>query len=509
MNEPSHYHNNNEDMIDEVGKVESYGVEYIPEEHRRSKPANILWILFGGSMSLGIIVVGWIPVSLGLGWWEAISAVIVGSLIGATFLAPMGLFGLRTGTNNPVSSGAHYGAVGRIIGSVLGITADLVFAALCIWAAGQVLAVSVARIFGFGDAPIWLLIIAYTLVAIIMTWVSVLGHANMVAFTKWMVPTSGAVMLLAIFVLFPSFDPSYSGGEYALGDFWPTWLAGMLACAGTINSYGPYAGDWTRHISRKNYSDKKIMLACWIGGFFGMGGAFAFGAFTAVSFANPMAEYAEEFALNVPFWFLFLLLYVGFVPGTAQAVINIYNMGLDFSSIFASITRVQATIFLSIISTVLVYFGAFYQNLSPILSSYLSILIVLGAPWVVINLIGFFNCRGYYDPDALQVFNRGEIGGIYWAHKGLNYRAAISWLIAVIAGMLFVNTGWYVGPGASLLNGTDAGFVISTVLAAALYTTSLYVFPEPHYVFGPEGPRLKSKQTKKIPPIEHKRASIK
>src|SRR5699024_11495551 len=96
MNEPSHYHNNNEDMIDEVGKVESYGVEYIPEEHRRSKPANILWILFGGSMSLGIIVVGWIPVSLGLGWWEAILAVIVSLLIGETFLAHMCLFGLIT-----------------------------------------------------------------------------------------------------------------------------------------------------------------------------------------------------------------------------------------------------------------------------------------------------------------------------------------------------------------------------------------------------------------------------
>ena len=51
--------------VDAVGKVESYGIEYIPDEDRHSRPRNLLWILFGGSMTFGIIVIGWIPVSLG------------------------------------------------------------------------------------------------------------------------------------------------------------------------------------------------------------------------------------------------------------------------------------------------------------------------------------------------------------------------------------------------------------------------------------------------------------
>lgn len=481
-----------EEKVDRVGKIESFGVEHIPNEDRRSRPRNILWILFGGSMTFGIIVIGWIPVSLGLGWWESASAIVVGSAIGATLMAPMSLLGLRSGSNNPVASGAHFGARGRIIGSVLGITADLVFAALCIWAAGEVLARSVIRVFGISDevTVLILLIAAYLLVAIVMTLVAVLGHANMVSFTKWMVPTAGVIMVLYVFVASPNFDPNYAGPEYALGSFWPTWILGMLVCAGTINSYGPYVGDWSRHISTKKYPIKHTVIAAWVGGFFGMGGAFMFGAYTAVTFKDPLASYATEFANNVPFWFLIFTLYLAFIPGTAQAVINIYNMGLDFSSIFPSLTRVKATIYLSIVATIMVFIGAFYQELSLIVSSYIAILIVLGAPWSVINLIGYFNNRGHYDPDALQVFNRGQIGGIYWSHAGLNPRAIIAWVTAVLAGLLFTNTGWYVGIGAQLLDGNDMGFVVSVVVGAALYGLMLKFYPEPAYVFGPEGARI-------------------
>jgi len=443
-------------------------------------------------MTFGIIVVGWVPVSLGLGWWEAVTAIVVGSAIGATLMAPMALLGLRSGSNNAVASGAHWGARGRIIGSILGISADLVFAALCIWAAGEVLARSVIRIFGVTDETLILvlLIVAYLLVAIVMTLVAVLGHANMVSFTKWMVPTAGLIMVVYVFVASPNFDPNYAGPEYALGSFWPTWVFGMLACAATVASYGPYVGDWSRHISTKRFPVRYSVIASWVGGFFGMGGAFLFGAYTAVTFADPLNAYATEFAINVPFWFLFFALYLAFVPGTAQAVINIYNMGLDFSSIIPKLTRVKATIYLSIVSTILVFIGAFYQQLSLIVSSYLAILIVLVAPWIMINLIGYFNVRGYYDPHALQVFNLGLIGGIYWSYKGLNLRPFFAWTIAVIVGLLFTNTGWYVGPGAQALGGVDIGFVLAVIIGGGIYALLLKLVPEPSYVFGPQGARI-------------------
>jgi purine-cytosine permease-like protein len=90
------------------------------------------------------------------------------------------------------------------------------------------------------------------------------------------------------------------------------------------------------------------------------------------------------------------------------------------------------------------------------------------------------------------VYNRGQMGGRYWSSLGINHRAVIAWLAGVSVGMLFVNTGWYVGPGTHLFNGADVGFVVSTVISATVYIAFLKWNPEPAYVFGPRGARIAS-----------------
>ncbi len=487
--------------IDAVGRVESYGVEFIPEEERRSRPANIWWILFGGSLTYSLIIIGWVPVSLGLSWWGAFSAIAVGSVVGASLLAPMILFGPRTGTNNPVASGAHFGVVGRIVGSALGVYACIAFAALSVWTAGDALSGSAARIAGV-ESPTALTLSAYTIVAIVMTIIAVLGHANMLAFQKLMVPTSGLLMLIGVFVFWPRFDAGYAGGELALGAFWPTWVLGAIVPAATVNSYGPYLGDWARHISRSRYSDRRLLIVTWLGGVFGMGSAFLFGAYTAVTFANPTASYVPELVANSPYWYLFPILFIGLIAGTAQAVINIYSMGLDFSAIIAALSRIQATLLLAAITTILVYIGAIFGDLESVISASLGLLIVLATPWVIINIIGFMNRKGYYYPDDLQVFNRGERGGRYWFTRGLNLRAFVAWVPASIVGLFFVNTGLYVGPGTALVGGADIGFIVSGFIGGVIYLALLLIVPEPQDSFGPEGALLRATDEKEQPRIE-------
>lgn len=475
------------EVVDQPGKIENVGVEHIPNDQRRSALINVVWILAGGSMTFSLTLIGWIPVSLGLGWWDSVTAIIVGTAVGSTFLGPMALFGPRTGTNSPVSSGAHFGAVGRLIGSGLGVSACLVFAALSVWAAGDALAGSTARLAGAGEANFTLKAIAYAIVSCVMIIIAVMGHANMVAFCKWMVPISGSLMVLGIFAFYPNFDSSYAGGNYALGSFWPTWFAGAIACAATCNSYSPYTGDWTRHIPKDKYKPSQIVLVTWLGCFFGMGGAYMWGAYTAVTFTDPAMNYAVGMVQMSPTWYLLPVLFIALVPGTAQAVINIYSMGLDFSAIVPKLSRVQNTIILGLVATLLVYVGAVYEQVANMVASFLAILIIAGAPWVMINIIGFINRRGYYYPEHLQVFNRGEEGGRYWFVGGLEPRATIAWIAAVIVGAFFINTGWYVSPGAKLLGEADIGLIVSTATAAITYMALLILFPEPAYLFGPKG----------------------
>jgi purine-cytosine permease-like protein len=233
-----------------------------------------------------------------------------------------------------------------------------------------------------------------------------------------------------------------------------------------------------------------------------MGSAYVFGAYTAVTFANPAASYVPELVANSPYWYLFPILFIGLVAGTAQAVINIYSMGLDFSAIFAALSRIQATVILAGVTTILVYFGAVFGDLSGLVTATLGFLIVLASPWVIINIIGFINRKGYYYPDDLQVFNRGEQGGRYWFTRGINLRAIVAWLPASLVGVLFVNTGVYVGPGATLLGGADIGLLVSGFLGGIIYLALLLIVPEPRSSFGPEGALLRATDEERQPTIE-------
>lgn len=471
-------------------QIETHGVEYIPLEERKSRPRNLGVILFGGSLTFSLIIIGWYPIAFGLSWWQAASAVIVGSACGGAVLAPMGLMGARAGTNNPVASGAYFGVAGRLIGSLLEATASLAFAALSIWTGGDALAGALARFFGTHDTAVPRLI-AYAVLSILVTVVSILGHDSMVAAQRFMIPTAGLCMLVGLFVYGRYFNAGYTGtGHLAFGSVTATWVASALVCGSTVASYGAYAGDWTRHISTKLHTNGSIVRAMFLGGAFGMGGPFMWGTFTAsaifsAGYAKSDTPYVLGLVSGAPLWFVPALIYLGLASGTAQAVINTYGTGLDTSAIIPKLNRVQATLVACGLATVLVYVGYFYSALTDAVGVFLAILAPFSIPWIVIMVIGHVRRRAYYDVEDLQVFNRGLRGGIYWFWHGINLRGLLVWAVSATVGLLCSSNSWYVGPGATALGGVDVSFIAAGVAAAVLYPLVLRIFPEAPEVMGP------------------------
>lgn len=480
------------DIEDRVLRIERYGIEYIPEAERASRPSNLFYILLGGSLTFSLFIIGWFPIAFGLSWWAACTSVITGSLIGALLLAPMGLFGPRTGTNNPVSSGAHFGVVGRLIGTFLEASASVAFAALSIWTGGDALVAALNAFFEIDESTLTR-VLCYGVLSVIVTVISILGHNMMIGVQRFMVPTAGIAVIIGFFVYLGDFDAGYAGtpDAYALGSFWPTWLLAMLICLATVTSYGPYAGDWTRHISHTRFGDRPILNLMFLGGLFGMGGSFLWGTFTASAiFSSGAADADTPFVFGLvdaaPLWFVPFLIYLGLASGTAQAVINTYGTGLDTSSIIPRLNRVQATGVACVVATTLVYAGYFWTGLIDGVATFLSLLAVFSVPWIVTMIIGFVHRRGFYHQDDLQVFNRGQRGGRYWFSHGLNWRAVGPWLVGATVGMFFTNTAWFVGPGTELTDGTDVGFFVGAVIVAVLYPLALRLFPESRGLFPPE-----------------------
>lgn len=465
------------DRPDVAGKIETHGINFIPEEHRHSRPANVAWIMLGSCVTFPIIVLGWVPVALGLSWWESFWAVVIGSIVGALLLAPMSLLSPRTGTNNPVGSSAHFGIVGRLVGSVLAMLISVLFTALAVWTGGDALSASLARLTGMADNTgtrvFW-----YTLLSVVVILVAVYGHATMLYLQKMTGPIAGVVMLIGIVALWGKFDPGYGGGDYAFGGFWATWFAGAGPIALAVMGYSLAIGDWTRYISSKTYTPRQVAGATIVGGVFGMGGPALWGTFTATVFADPAAEYVGGLVLAVPMWFVVGVLIIGLGSGAAQGTVNMYSTGLDLSSILPQVRRVPATIMVGVAAYALVVAGVLIGDLIANLTTLLDLLAVGFACFAVITALGYWNHRGLYDTHALQAFARKEKGGRYWFRNGWNWRATTAFTIGTIAGLLALRTAWYTGPLVDVFGGIGLGFIVSASVGAGLYLVFLWLAPE-------------------------------
>ncbi|MEE6170293.1 MULTISPECIES: purine-cytosine permease family protein [unclassified Mycolicibacterium] len=464
--------------VDRAGVIERVGVEHLPEQQRQSSPRNLFAIFFGGNLAFSVILFGWLPVTFGLTFFEALGASVTGLIVGLLLIYPMALLGPRTGTNNPVSSGATFGVRGRLIGSTITLIFALAYAAIAVWTSGEALVAGTHRLINTPQTQTAFLI-GYAIVALEIVLLALYGHGTIVLLQKLIVPAAAAIMLLGIFALAPHFDPNYRAGGYLLGDFWPTWLFAATISVGGPLSYAPSIGDYTRRISPKRFTDRQIGLAACAGIFVGLMITSAFGAFTATTFTKPSASYVADLVTSSPTWYVVPILALALLGGCGQGVMSIYSSGLDLESIIPRLTRTQTTLITSGIALGLMYLGVVTVSAIESITAMTVVLNAIAGPWVAINIVGFYQARKRaFDVIALQRFGVGVTGGRYWFTHGWNLRAVISFAIGSIIGLLTVDNNLYRAPWADIAGGIDVSLFLSAGLGALLYSVALRIWPE-------------------------------
>jgi purine-cytosine permease-like protein len=462
--------------VDAVGRIESRGVDFIPESERHSRPQELWAVFVTGNLAFSVVVFGWLPVVFGLGWWSTVSSVLVGIAIGALVAAPLALFGARTGTNGVVSSGAHFGIRGRAIGAFLQVAFALLYAAISIWTGGDALVAGAARLFGTPDGD-GALALGYAVMAAAIVAIAIYGHATLVALQKVLLPLLAVLLALGVVAFGGNFDAGYEGGGYLLGGFWTTWaLSVVVAAAGPI-SYAALLSDYTRYMSQR-HGDRAIVLAA--GGSLSLGLVVAtfFGAFTAVTFDDLESDYVPALVAAAPGWYVGPILLIGVLGGIAQGVINVYSTGLNTDALLPRLSRAQATVLGSVAAVALVYAGTLVFDAIASITAATLVLNAMAVPWVAVMLVGFAARRGRYLARELQVFNEGRTGGAYWFTAGWNPRAAGAWCAGSVVGLLCVQSELYTGPWADAVRGIDITIPASGLVAAAAYGALLLVAPE-------------------------------
>jgi purine-cytosine permease-like protein len=469
-------------------EVEQHGIDTIPPEHRHSGPVDLFRIQFGGANTFATVILGTFPILLGLSLWQAVAATVVGVFVGAVILMPMGLFGPITGTNNAVSSGAHFGVRGRVVGSFLSLLTAIAFYSISVWVSGDAFVGALVRLVGISDSDL-LRGVVYAVIGGVVIVVVVYGYLFMLLVNKIVVVGNTVLILLGVVAYAGTFDFGYDpgAGAYALGSFWPTFVLSALIVMGNPISFGAFLGDWSRYIPRGT-SPRRLL-----GATLAAQGAtlvpFLFGVATATLVAGK-ADYVVALINASPLWYAVLLMVVAFLGGLSTGITSLYGTGLDFSSVFPRLSRVQASLFIGGLAFVFILVGRLAFDLISSVNAFIGAIVICTTPWMIIMTIGYVVRRGYYSEVDLQVFNQGRTGGLYWFSDGVNWRGMVAWIPAAVLGLLFANYPPLIeGPFRDVAGGVDLSLLVAIGLAAVVYVVLLVVFPEPRYVFGPDGPR--------------------
>ena len=239
-----------------------------------------------------------------------------------------------------------------------------------------------------------------------VTFVSaVLGHRTLERSIR-VITVAAIIVGVAVFAVFASKFHVTSGGNYLLGSYWPTWFISATTAASLPISWGPFVGDYGRYIPSS--ASPRVVSAYGLAGIFiGCWTAMIAAAFAATAFPSQAGNFAQGITDAAPAWFLFpLLLVLGLASNVASAGMTLYNASLDIGSwpFFYKVPRWQIATGLIAVAFGLTYAFVVASNFTSNLEAFVTIMVVIATPWMVIVGIHYLLNKGRYAPPDLHAF---------------------------------------------------------------------------------------------------------
>jgi purine-cytosine permease-like protein len=462
---------------DSFGRIETRGIDMIPDVERRAKPFTLFSVFFGPQFGYGNMLFGALPIAFGLGWWAAFASITVGTAIGSLVFLGISPLSPRTGTNTQVSSGIAFGTRGRLLGSGITWFIAVGFFIILTYTSGQAIIETFNRWFGT-PTGLGALSVSMILVLAVTCLAAILGHGTLEKGIRGINVVSIIILVMIIAVFASRFHVTH-GSNYLLGGFWPTWFIATTTTASLPISWGPFVGDYGRYIPASASSAKVsgyailgIFSGCWI--------AMMAAAFAATSFVPQAGNFVVGITQAAPLWLLFPLLIVpGLASNIASAAMSLYNATLDIGAwpFFYKFQRWVITAAFGVVLLGLTYLFVVATDFLTNLEAFVTIMIVTATPWMVIVGIEFLISRHELAPVDLHAFAIPGMRGKYWFNGGVNPRAFVAWACGAGLGLLFSTNSLFTGPLESAVSGVDISWLIAGVAGGLIYLALRYSFP--------------------------------
>ncbi len=435
--------------------VENRHIEYIPPGARHGKPWHQFFFWAGANFNVFNVVLGGITVSIGLTFWWALTAITIGTLIGALLIALHASQGPKLGVPQTIQSRGQFGfyGAGWLFPAVLALNIGFIAAELVIQAQAMS-GVSTAL-----SMPQWIVVLAVPS--------AVIGIVGYRWIHRVMQATAVIVGVTVVVMLAQGLQHSLPASETTLAR--PSaglFAAGVALLVIDMLSFGPFTADYSRYLPKETNA-WRLFWANYAGNILSTVASCAVGAYLAALL--PKLTIVGAVGQISGKWALVIMAFSLLNANTFNAYTGSFQI-LSAASMFTRLWRrvraesviVRVIPFLAVLAagTVIACYG--YQQFVTNLSNFLDDLLILLIPWSAVNLADYFWVRrGEYD--VASFFTPDGIYGKF-AWRGL-----LAYLIGLGAELPFVYQPDYTGPLVSSLGGADISWLVGWVVAAGVY----------------------------------------
>jgi purine-cytosine permease-like protein len=412
---------------DQAFKVETHGIDHIPESERWATPRNVGGMWAGASVQIEYFIYGAILMTFGFNFAQAISVIVIGNL--SYFLLGLcSLQGKQTGTTVFAINRASYGPNGnRLIAFFNWLTQIGFEVEGLILIVGAALVLEIKAGFAPGDtAKVIFVIVA----VIIQGFLPFLGHATIVKTLRALVIPF--VVLFAVLLGFAVRHATVHGVAHGAG--WKTYFAGLaftIALSGL--GWTECGNDYTRYC-KPDASSRSIVGWIFLGTavpeilIMTLGAAVGTFLATVGSSSNAFLPFAHQSA--IPAWFVTIFLIFSIVQLFAINSLDMYSSGVTLQAMGVPVKRYIAVVFDCVLCLGITMVAVFDTSFSTFLKDFVDIVIVWIAPWAAIFLVDWVMRRYRYVPAELL---RTDKGGLYYRNGGVFWPAIIAQLVGMFA----------------------------------------------------------------------------
>jgi NCS1 family nucleobase:cation symporter-1 len=430
-----------------LAEIEVRSIDHVPADERHGKLSGQFTFWFAATMNIFNIVLGGVAVYLGLNFFWACVAIVLGTIVGLLFVGFHAIQGPRLGVPQMIQSRGQFGFYGAVLVFAASIVLDFGFLAaqLVIQADAMNLLVSSISI------PVWIVILTLPVIAL-----TIYGYEWIHRWQRWLTAILGVTFVIVFIQAL-----AYGGLPHAAAGFHAPKFAIFLGAVGLfvidMISWAPYVSDYSRYLP-EDVSPRKTFWAVFAGNaiptiFCGVIGAYVTGLLPdAPSTVAAIQHVAGGWAL--------IVMAISLIGSDA---INAYTGMLALASIVSCFRDVRASLLIRVLgSLALIAAGLIcavlgYKEFVNNLSNFLDTLLFVFIPWTAINLTDFYFVKhGHYDVQSF-FSPRGRYGGYIW-------RGLIPYLLAIAAEVPFIDQTFFTGPLVKTLGGADISWIVGGVV---------------------------------------------